>query len=580
MDLVELRAAGFFELLDVELARALARAAGSPGPELELAIALTSRNVRRGHTCFSLQTKASDLWPPEAAPALSLPAQSHWEAVLRQSTLTRRGPLVLDERSRLYFRRYFELERDVAGELATRSAPRREGAPDPAWLEGALRRLFGGDAVSPQRKAATNAMRHRLSLLCGGPGTGKTTAVAAIVALLIERDLRAAGHPPHVMLLAPTGKSAARLGEAVTRAKLGIDASRQVLDAIPGHATTVHRALGMHRAGMLFRRDAEHPLEAGVIVVDEASMIDLALMRQLLIATPQDATLLIVGDPDQLTSVEAGSVLRDLVMASTETWWTDRVTHLTTTFRYAEDQPLGQLVRAIRCGDAARVEALLGLPDAEDVAWVGPEGLAGELDRAAQRWAQTLCTTDPEAHFAERSRFVVLSPYRVGLTGTRQLGAAIESRLPKTIGRSAGITPIIIEQNSQELQVYNGDFAMLFQTEPRRAVIQRVAEDIHEVSEARLPPYSNAFALSVHKAQGSEFEEVLIVLPEQDAPLLTRELLYTAVSRAKKRVRLVGPKEVILAALERRAQRYSGLVDAIAASRVPPSGDRPTIQGQ
>jgi exodeoxyribonuclease V alpha subunit len=350
----------------------------------------------------------------------------------------------------------------------------------------------------------------------------------------------------------------------VSHAKLGIDAPEQILEAIPGHATTVHRALGMERAGMLFRRDADHPLEADVIVVDEASMIDLALMRQLLNAAPQDATLLIVGDPDQLTSVEAGSVLRDLVTASAETWWTGRVTHLTKTFRYAQEEPLGQLVGAIRSGDAAKVEALLSLRGAEGVAWVGLEALSAELDQAAVRWARTLCAGNAEAHFAERSCFVVLSPYRVGPTGTQQLGASIESRLPKVMGRTPGVTPIIIEHNSQELQVYNGDFAMLLHTEPRRAVIQRVAEGIHEVSEARLPLYTNAYALSVHKAQGSEFEEVLIVLPEQDAPLLTRELLYTAVSRAKKRVRIVGPKQVFFAALERRAQRYSGLVDAIA----------------
>ncbi len=566
MDLCELRASGFLDLLDVEIARALARAGGFPGSEVELAIALTSRNIRRGHTCFPLGTKALDLWPDESVPTGTFPSVSDWEAALRQSVLTQRGPLVLDSRHRLYFRRYWELERDVAEDLATRSAELPQLAADPAWLESALQRLFGPDRGSPQRTAASNAIQHRLSLLCGGPGTGKTTAVSAIIALLAERALRQTGITPRVVLLAPTGKSAARLAEAVNRSKAGIHAPEQVLEAIPTHATTIHRALGMQRAGLQFRRDADHPIEAEVIVVDEASMVDLALMRQLLNATPLDATLLIVGDPDQLTSVEAGSVLRDLVTANTETWWTDRVTHLTKTFRYADEQPLGQLVAAIRSGDADEVDALLGLRGAPDVAWVGLDKLPAELDRAAEHWSEMLRTTDPEAHFANRSRFVVLSPYRVGPTGTRQLGAAIEARLSGTTGRLPVVTPIIIEQNSQELQVYNGDFAMLVHTDPRQAVIQRPAEGVHEIPEARLPQYSNAFALSVHKAQGSEFEEVLIVLPEQDAPLLTRELLYTAVSRAKKRVRIVGPKEILFAALQRRAQRYSGLVDAIGGA--------------
>ena len=567
MDLAELQTAGLLELLDVEMARALSRAGRTNDRQVELAIALTSRSVRRGHTCFPLDMDVSDLFPRGSAPPEPWPDLPGWEAALRGTSLTRGGPLVLDESNRLYFRRYWQLEQDVAKSLAALSAGSPAPTPDPAWLEAVLDRLFGATEGTPQRKAAQNAIRHRVSLLCGGPGTGKTTAVAAIVALLVERALRDTSSSPRVMLLAPTGKSAARLGEAVTSAKAKLASSDRALDAIPELAMTIHRALGMQPAGMAFRRDADHPLDADVIVVDEASMIDLALMRQLLDATPPNATLLIVGDPDQLTSVEAGSVLRDLVVASTETWWNDRVTHLTKAFRYAEDQPLGQLVAAIRGGDAAKVDALLSLESAQDVAWTPLEGLPAELDRAAAHWADALGTTDPEAHFAQRARFVTLSPYRVGPTGTRKLGAAIMARLTG-MGRPPRVTPVIIEQNSRELRVYNGDFAMLLDGSPRRAVIQRISDGPQEVAEARLPRYSDAFALTVHKAQGSEFDEVLIVLPEDDAPLLTRELLYTAVSRAKKRVRLVGPRQVLAGALARKAQRHSGLVDAIArASR-------------
>jgi exodeoxyribonuclease V alpha subunit len=572
MDLGDLRASGAFELLDVQLAEALARAAGNSDPEVELAIALTSRSVRRGHTCFPLDTSAADLWPQRAVPSEALPSTSRWAAALRKSPLTTRGPLVLDERNRLYLRRYWQLERDLADSLAMRSTDAFSELSHASWLETALDRLFEGKPESAQRSAAKNALRHRVSLLCGGPGTGKTSAVAAIVALLIEQALKQGAATPKVMLLAPTGKSAARLGEAASRAKMRLAASDEVLDAIPNEAMTIHRALGMQRVGVRFGRNADHPLEADIIVVDEASMIDLALMRQLFDATPLGATLLIVGDPDQLTSVEAGSVLRDLVTASTETWWKDRVTHLTKTFRYAEEQPLGRLVAAIREGDSNEVNRLLELGGSEDVTWFPSEELSAEIERAAAQWSETLRATDPAEHFARRARFAILSPYRVGPTGTRQLGAAIASRLSDAVGTSPGVTPIIIEQNSQELQVYNGDFAMLLGTEPRRAVIQRVAEGPYEVAEARLPRHSDAFALSVHKAQGSEFDEVLVVLPEQDGPLLTRELLYTAVSRAKKRVRLVGPPKVIEAALGRRAQRYSGLVDAIAATGAPGQG--------
>jgi exodeoxyribonuclease V alpha subunit len=563
MTLSDYQSLGLVELLDVELARALGRMTSNSSAEVELAIALTSRNVRRGHTCFPVGMAVSDIWPWEATPPDTLPNPAAWKDALNESSLTQGGPLVLDAAGRLYFRRYWQLERDIARELAARSVIPPLIAGEATWLGAALDELFPGEPDSPQRRAARNALRHRVSLLCGGPGTGKTTTVAAIVALLIQGRLHEGGAAPKVMLLAPTGKSAARLGEAVRQAKGRVHASEEVLERIPEQATTVHRALGMQRAGMHFRRNADLPLEADVIVVDEASMIDLSLMRQLLEATPREATLLIVGDPDQLTSVEAGSVLRDLVTASARTGWRGRVTHLTKTYRYDDQQPLGQLVAAIRNGDSASVEALFGHQGANDVVWNAPEGLQSELDRAAVHWAKVLATVDPAEHFELRGQYVILSAFRRGRVGTRRLGAAIQERLATTQHGAPRVTPIIIEANSHELRVYNGDFAMLVDGQPPTATVQTDADGFRKIAEARLPQFSDAFALSVHKAQGSEFDEVLVVLPREDAPLLTRELLYTAVSRARKRVRLVGPKQVVAAALERRAQRYSGLVDAI-----------------
>lgn len=562
MNLSEYRALGLVELLDAQLARSLARMASDSSPEVELAIALTSRNVRHGHSCFPVGISAEEIWPHEPTKSDPLPGAAQWKEALRQSRLTQGGPLVLDAAGRLYLRRYWQLEQDIARELAARSALPPIIAEDASWLEAALDRLFPGRADSLQRYAARNALRHRVSLLCGGPGTGKTTTVAAIVALIIQGRLQDAKAAPKVMLLAPTGKSAARLGEAVRKAKSRIEAPDEILREIPERATTLHRALGMRREGMRFARSADLPLEADVIIVDEASMVDLGLMRQLLDAAPREATLLIVGDPDQLTSVEAGSVLRDLVTASTETWWRDRVTRLTTTYRYDEKQPLGQLVASIRAGEGATVSALLEAK-ADDVVWSPSDRLHEELDRAAAHWAKALATLDRKEHFELRGRYVMLSPFRRGAIGTQRLGSAIQERLPHPGSGTPRVTPIIIEQNSHELRLYNGDFAMLVDGEPRVATVQSEADGFREIAEARLPRFSEAFALSVHKAQGSEFDEVLLVLPEEDAPLLTRELLYTAVSRARKRVRIVGPKQVIRAAIERRAQRYSGLVEAI-----------------
>ena len=567
MLLSDYQSRGLLELLDVELARALGRITEDGRPEVELAIALTSRNIRRGHSCFPIGISAAEVWPNEPSATDALPDPGGWREALRGSRLTQGGPLVLDSTGRLYLRRYWQLERDIARELAARADVPPLMAGDSDWLGAALDALFPGEPTSAVRRAAENALRHRISLLCGGPGTGKTTTVAAILALIIQGRLRESGEAPKVMLLAPTGKSAARLGEAVRRAKSRIKAPDSILLHLPEEATTLHRALGMRRNGAGFRRNADLPLEADVIVVDEASMIDLVLMRQLLDATPRESTLLIVGDPEQLSSVEAGSVLRDLVRASSETWWRGRVTELTTTYRYDEKQPLGQLVAAIRNADQEAVEALLQSRSTHDLAWTPAKGLSSELDRAARHWSRALSSLDPAEHFQFRARYLMLSPFRRGPIGTERLGAAIRDRLTAPRPGQPQVTPIIIEENSPELHVYNGDLAMLVDGEPPMATLQSEGEGFSSIAKARLPRFSDAFALSVHKAQGSEFDEVLLVLPEEDAPLLTRELLYTAVSRARERVRIVGPMEVVRAALERRAQRYSGLVDAIGEAR-------------
>jgi exodeoxyribonuclease V alpha subunit len=215
------------------------------------------------------------------------------------------------------------------------------------------------------------------------------------------------------------------------------------------------------------------------------------------------------------------------------------------------------------------VEGLL-VERSDDLHWAPLDTLHAELDRTTTHWSEVVHENAPARHFALRNRFVMLSPYRVGPVGTRALGAAVVERMRAAGSGDLPVTPIMIEENSHELGLFNGDFAMLIDGSPRMACVQRDSDELPNVAEARLPRYSDAFALTVHKSQGSEFDEVLVLFPQEDAPLLTRELLYTAVSRAKKRVRLVGPKEVVMAALARKAERYSGLVDAIVeAEHVP-----------
>lgn len=560
MTLGELHARGLIDQLDLQLARALVPGHSETDAKVALAVALASRSVRHGHACFPVGLGVEELWPSESVPAGILPAPRSWAEALRTTPLTSDGPLVLDDAGRLYLRRYWALENDIALQLSKRSNSISE-QPNDASIER-LARLFQGGARSPQARAAHNALRYRVSLLCGGPGTGKTTTVAAIVALLIEEAHAKSLPTPKIMLLAPTGKAAARLGEAVRHAKRRINASESVLQSIPNEASTVQRALGMRRTGLRFSRDADNPLEADVIVVDEASMIDLVLMRQLLEAMRPNARLLIVGDPDQLTSVEAGCVLTDLVRASSETWWSGRVTTLEKTHRYDATQPLGRLVAAIRSGDADVIERLRNDEASEDVVWKPSSHLEHELDRAARRWSEMLSASDARAHFRMRGAYVVLTPFRRGLVGTHRIGEAIEARLSTGFNRRPALRPLIIEENSSELDLYNGDFALLRIGEGI-AVVGGADGIPREIAESRLPHHSDAYALSIHKAQGSEFDELLVVLPDETAPLLTRELLYTAVSRARARVRIVGPSEVFFEALRQRVKRHSGLVDAI-----------------
>ena len=561
--IAELRARGLLGPLDVELARSLTRFAGDERAAVELAIALTSRSVRMGHTCFPVRMRAEELLPEEASDAW--PEPNEWAEALRESPLLSDGALVLDGKGRLYLRRYWELENGIALELGARARASEERAADPGWLAESLDRVFGAEEGA-QREAAGRALRHRVTLLCGGPGTGKTTTLASIAALLVEARRKQDDCETEVLLIAPTGKSAARLSEAVSRAKRSLVAASDVLSAIPEEARTVQQALGMRRYGMSFRHDKRRPLSADLIILDEASMIDLSLMHQLLEAAPREARLIVVGDPDQLTSVEAGSVLRDLVEANERTWWQDHVTRLTKTYRYDIGSGIGGLLDAIRNGDEIAFEACVGQTEDPTVVWSPLSKLQGELDVASARWRFALAAESDREHFTLRNRFIVLTPFRKGRIGTERLGETIRRRLVSSGERRiASRVPIIVEENDRELGVFNGDFGLLRPGDSGGldASLYREPDDVRRVAESRLPRYSGAYALSVHKAQGSEFEEVMVVFPEAASPLLTRELLYTAVSRARKRVRLVGPKQSFIAALKRRSVRHSGLVDAI-----------------
>lgn len=528
------------------IAQHLGRSLGGADAEARLAAMLACQATQDGHVCADLDLEAGwGSWAAEldaggrAALRERLP---EFEAVGGPDDWT---PLVWDGR-RLYLRRYWDYERRVAAELLARAGGSQ---PIDAALEARLTDSF---ADPGQRQAARIALSRRLCLISGGPGTGKTTTLARLIGLLQAQ----AGSGLRIALAAPTGKAAARMGEALQQA--GVDGS--------GAATTLHRLLGMRADGSGFRHHRDQPLAVDLLVVDEASMVDLSLMAHLLDALPASARLVMLGDRDQLAAVEAGAVFADLC-ASRQL--AECVANLATSFRFDSASGIGRLAESLRAGDADAALALLGAP-AADLAWQAAgerralreavaQGYRGYLDAvAADLPAQRL--------FEEFRRFRVLCAHRQDVGAINQ---AMTSLVAPDLGRAAPGTPLMVTRNDSLLRLHNGDIGLLL-TDPADGRLKACFETddpaapLRWIAPARLPAHEGAWAMTVHKAQGSEFARVLCVLPAEVSPVLTRELVYTAVTRARTHIGLWAGAGVLRAAVEQKAERMSGLRERLA----------------
>lgn len=560
----ELRAAGHVDAFDLSAARMLAELVEGEDPLVIASAALASAHTRRGHVCVDLYDVGD----------LGFPDVDDWCRALSSSALVGgadgpRTPLVLVG-TRLYLRRYFEHEAALAQAIRSRVAR----APAPAGI--ALSALFGAPPPSGpdlQRRAAEIALDRRLTVVSGGPGTGKTTVVARILAALLSGDPGA-----HVRLLAPTGKAAARLEEAVRAEAAELDLPPEVRAAFPETASTIHRALRpVGGSRVRFAHDAEHPLPDDIVVVDEASMVDLALMRRLLEAIPQRARVILLGDKDQLASVEAGAVLGELCAGvppldalEREGIW-DCVVQLEHSYRFADDEGIGALSRAIRRGDP---EGALRVLDAGGSVRLlprpAPGTLGSELGGIVAEGYGPLCrAAAPADGLAALRGFRLLCAHRRGPWGVEGLNPAVERALARTGGLQPdgpwyARRPLLVTRNDYRQGLFNGDQGVLFRVDDAlRAWFVGTDGALRALAPGRLPPHETALAMSVHKSQGSEFEEVAVVLPPRGSPLLTRELLYTAVTRARSRVVLVGAPVDVRAAIETRVRRTSGLGEAV-----------------
>ena len=604
-DLIErLRTAGALSALDAELARRLAALSGEAREEVQLAIALASRATRDGHVCADLTKLAGR--PVESAEGDAIavcPPFDVWQELVSTSPLVGSGrgskPLVLDERGRLYLERHFEHEQRLARTLSERSLRSIELA-DPQASRKLLERLFGPrrDAPDWQRIAAQVAALSSLTVISGGPGTGKTSTVTKVMALAIADELARGNAHPRALLMAPTGKAASRLSESARKAVATLDCPQEVLAKIPLSASTVHRALEADGEGR-FRLTKERPLVADVVAVDEASMIDVALMRALVDAVPARARLILLGDRDQLASVEAGAVLADMcgertvprysaalderfqtafgarlpkaAVSGDQTGIDDCIVTLTESHRFTAASPLGGLARAIQRGDGAAVMQAFAV-DSTEVTLLEPKNehephpaLAALIIDGFRPLAGAKTAEDA---LAALERFRVLSAHRRGSFGVEELNRAIIGALESErllSPRSGLVQPIIVNRNDADIGLFNGDVGVLFRdgSEGARAFFPGEGDRVRRLSPSRLPPHEPAFSMSVHKSQGSELDEVVVILPAPGSPLLSRELFYTAVTRARRRVVVHGSAASIREATLRPADRASGLADAL-----------------
>ena len=587
----DLHARGHLADIDRHFGVFAAEIDGGTGSEVALAAALASAHAREGHTCLAMESLAGSRWPD--AEGVELPKLRPWLEALEASPAVSAGgagerrPLVLDAGGRLYLERLWTAERQVARGIRELARPVKASlAPEPGRLDAALERFFSGPAASEgPRAAARAAAEHGLCVVTGGPGTGKTTTVAGIAALLIELGLAA---PGRIALAAPTGKAAARLQESVRERCRALAPASPVLAEFAAEASTVHRLLlGLGRAGA--------KLAVDTLVVDEGSMVDLSLMGRILLALPDGARLILLGDASQLASVQPGAVFADLCGADEDPASPLRrcIVRLDHNWRFDEAGGVGRLAAGIARDDAGAALAALDDPADTDtelrplldgagfarIAAAFADEHAAPLVRAMRKGDASGTGADPNA--GPFQRFQVLCAHRSGPFGSERFNALVERRL-----RALGLAPagddfypgrpLIVTRNDPRTGLSNGDtgVVVLDACGRRRVRFPELRDEQGQprlVAPARLPAHESYFALTVHRAQGSEYDEVAVVPGAAASRIATRELLYTAVTRARRRVIVHGTRESVTAAIGRRTERASGLRDALLA---PDAGER------
>lgn len=605
--------------LDHRFADFLTKLVGTHSNALWRAAALTSQATRRGDVCLDLGLVAcKGTLEGEVKPAKQgrWPSLADWVLALKASPAVgvpgQYCPLILDAANRLYLYRYWKYEKLVADFLRSRMFRPPEVVKRQLLKEG-LKRLFPGMGQNEpdwQRVAAYAAIRRSLVVITGGPGTGKTATVVKILVLLLEQQ---EGQPLRVALTAPTGKAAARLQNSISAVKESLDCADSIRKLLPEEAMTVHRLLGALPNTSRYRFNEERLLPHDLVVVDEASMIDLPLMAKLIQALPDSCRLILLGDADQLSSVEPGSILGHLcdpeelthfshefvkqakglvggsvgmrITEPKEMPGADSFVRLRRNYRFEARSGIAKFSKEVNRGDSQAALKILADENQPDIIWeemVGSKQWEVALEsRILEGFAKYLRADSVSEAWTVFDQFQILCAQLRGSRGVVAINQRVEQVLAcagliRTGARWYKGQPILVTQNDHRLRVFNGDIGLIFpekehqQSSGKLRAFFPVGNGVFKrVLPSRLPAHQTAYAITVHRSQGSEFDRILLLLPRSPSSILTRELIYTAISRARKEGEIWGTRDILGQAIEQRITQNSGLQDALIAA--PPS---------
>jgi exodeoxyribonuclease V alpha subunit len=608
---------GILSELDIHFARFIARMSLDNDPRIFLAAALVSHVTASGNVCLDLSAMAEKtiLDPDDNHEAVTCPKLGPWRAALRKCPAIgnpeQKRPLVLDSANRLYLYRYWEYEKILATFIAQRSKQSIDDLDLPS-LKASIARHFHApreNSINWQKIAAATAGLKKISVITGGPGTGKTFIIAKILAILLEQPGLS---KCKIVVAAPTGKAAARLKESMQQTFRLIHCSDSVKRALPGEVYTIHRMLKPIAGSPYFHYNSENPLPAEVIVIDEASMVDLALMSKLVQAVPLHARLILIGDKDQLASVEAGSVMGDICdhqaihdfsehFCSSLSQLTgeclscavkspayppalqDCIVVLRKSYRFSTKSGIGALSQLIKRGDPDGALALLINPDDPSASWFEIEGSSDFIEALVKKirhgYSDFLKTADPGLALERFNRFQILCAVKIGPFGVDAINHLAEEVLrqqnlihldPKKLQPWYRGRPVMITANDYSLDLFNGDIGI---TLPDPATgsndlyvfFPGADGEIRRFDPHRLPAHQTVYAMTIHKSQGSEFDEVILVLPQKDYPVLSRELVYTGLTRAKSKFSIWATRTILTQSILRKIERITGLREALWA---------------